>query len=144
MEAKVDPTRLSRWTEFHGYFQNPRPIAGGQAGSFWSWVIDFPKGADESNYLLVTDGVYGDILGCFSSGREEAEFTATVNRQDGTFRAFIPRLCISAGPRGARVSPAWIRASFNLYPNGGHYDYGLKRAYFTDRLFPGDVAVQRR
>jgi hypothetical protein len=142
LEAKVDPTGLSRWTEFHGYFQTP--------GWVWSWVADFPKGADESHYLLINDDASGDLLGCFSGGRDlagspiidESEFTATVNRQDGTFKAFIPRLCLSEA--GARVSPEWIRASVNYYRERSHYDYGSGRAHFTDRLYPGDVAIQRR
>ena len=141
LEAKFDPTRLSRWTEFHGYFHTPISVLPGKAG-YWSWVVDFPIGADESHYLYIEDAAYQEIPGCFSNGGDDAEFTATVNRQDGTFTAFIPRLCISE--QGARVAPAWIRASVNLYPNGGRYDYGLGRAYFTDRLYPGDVAVQRR
>jgi hypothetical protein len=110
--------------------------------AYWSWETEFPTGADESDYLITEDAAYLEIIGCFSKGRDDAEFTATVNRQDGTFRAFIPRLCISEP--GARVAPAWIRASVNLYPNGGRYDYGLGRAYFTHRLYPGDVATQRR
>jgi hypothetical protein len=141
LEAKVDPTGLSRWTEFHGYFHTPISVLPGKAG-YWNWIVDFPKRADESHYLWIEDAVYQDIPGCFSNGRDGAEFTATVNRQDGTFKAFIPRLCISE--QGARVAPAWIRASVNLTPNGGRHDYDLERAYFTDRLYPGDVAVLRR
>ena len=117
-------------------------MAGTTTDAYWSWVIDFPTGADESHYLAIEDAAYQEITSCFSKGRDDAEFTATVNRQDGTFKAFIPRLCLSEP--GARVAPAWIRASVNLYPNGGRYDYGFGRAYFTHRLYPGDVAIQRR
>jgi hypothetical protein len=153
LEARiVDPIRLSQGEAiFHGYFQSSQPILGGEAGSFWTWEIRFPSGADESPYLIIMDTAYQELYGCFSKGRGrmgvgratvDAEFTATVNREDGTFKASIPTLCVSEA--GARVSPAWIRASFNFYPSGGRYDYGFGRAYFTDRLYPGDVAIQRR
>jgi hypothetical protein len=67
--------------------------------------------------------------------------TATINREQGIIKAAFPSPCISE--QGVDIAPRAIRASVNLDPIGSPND-GADTAYFTDRLVPGDVAVQRR
>ena len=67
--------------------------------------------------------------------------TATANRKQGIIKAAFPSPCISE--QGVDIPPRSIRASVNLDPIGTPYE-GTDSAYFTDRLFAGDAAVQRR
>jgi hypothetical protein len=142
VEAKVDPTRLSQGsTSFHGFFQAPFTGAGGR---FWEWEALFPMGVQASHQLRVQNA-YSDYYGCGPQGlgrNATPKFTATVNREDGTIKAVIPSRCISE--QGVEIPPVPIRASVNVDYDGSGDEGGVGTAHFTDPLFPGDVAVQRR
>ncbi len=98
-------------------------------------------GVPESHQITVFNP-YGGLYGCGSQGMGRGFVpTVTVNREHGIITVVIPSPCISM--QGVDRAPRSIRASVNLDTHGSSGS-GVGRGYFTDRLYPGDVAVQRR
>jgi hypothetical protein len=143
VEAKVDPTQLSQGgTSFHGYFDAPSSTDGFGIGRFWTWKALFPIGVQEARQFSVFNPA-SRLYGCGPLGLGRGVVpTATVNREHGIIKAAFPSRCISE--QGVEIPPRSIRASVNLDPLGSPQEGGVGRAHFTDPLFPGDVAVQRR
>jgi hypothetical protein len=142
VEAKVDPTSLSQGgTSFRGYFDAPSSADPNETSRYWEWKALFPVGVRESRQLSIFNP-YGGVYGCGSQGMGRGVVpTGTVNRERGIIKVVFPSRCI--GAQGLQyVPPTSIRASANLDPIGTPNE--VRTAYFTDRLFPGDVAVQRR
>jgi hypothetical protein len=142
VEAKVDPASLSQGEmSFRGYFDAPSSALPGETGRFWHWRAIFPMGVQESHQFTVINP-YARIYGCGAQGMGRGYVpTATADRKQGIIKAAFPSPCISE--QGVDIAPRSIRASVNLDPIRTPYE-GTDNDYFTDRLFPGDVAVQRR
>ena len=143
VKAKVDPTPLSQaGARLHGFFDSPSTAEPLSASRWWAWKAMLPMGVPESHQVTVQNAVT-DIYGCGSQGMGRGVVpTITVGREHGIIKVVIPSRCISE--QGVDMAPKAIRASVNLDTYGNPDDIGVERAYFTDRLFPGDVAVQRR
>jgi len=143
VKAKVDPTPLSQaGTRLHGWFDSPSSAQPfGEASRFWSWKALFPVGVQESHQIFVFNP-YGGVYGCGPQGVGRVVPTASVDREHGIIKVVIPSRCISV--QGIDRAPRSIRASVNLDFIGTPDDGGAGRAYFTDPLFPGEVAVLRR
>jgi hypothetical protein len=144
VRAKVDPTLLYQaGTRLHGWFDSPSTAeAFGEASRWWAWKALVPMGVPESHQITVFNP-YGGVYGCGSQGMGRGVVpTVNVDRQHGIIRVVIPSPCISV--QGIDRAPRSIRASVNLDAYGSSDDSGHGSAYFTDRLYPGDVAVLRR
>jgi hypothetical protein len=143
VKAKVDPTPLSQaGARLHGFFDSPSTAEPLSASRWWAWKAMLPMGVPESHQVTVQNAVT-DIYGCGSQGMGRGVVpTITVGREHGIIEVVIPSRCISE--QGVDMAPKAIRASVNLDTYGNPDDIGVERAYFTDRLYPGDVAVQRR
>jgi hypothetical protein len=143
VKAKVDPTPLSQaGTRLHGWFDSPSSTSGGDTGRFWSWKALFPLDVQESHQIFVFNP-YSGLYGCGPQGMGRGVVpTATVDRERGIIKVVIPSPCINE--QGVPIAPRSIRASVNVDSIGSPDDGGVEMAYFTDPLFPGDVAVLRR
>jgi hypothetical protein len=143
VKAKVDPTRLYQaGTRLHGWFDSPSTAEPVDARRWWAWEAIVPMGVPQSHQITV-ENAYPDVYGCGSQGMGRGVVpTVTVNREHGIITVVIPSPCISM--QGVDMAPRSIRASVKLDTSGSSDDSGHGTAYFTDRLYPGDVAVQRR
>lgn len=143
VKAKVDPTPLyQEGTRLHGWFDSPSSAEPVDTSRWWAWKAILPMGVPESHQITVFNP-YGGLYGCGSQGMGHGVVpTVTVDREHGIVTVVIPSPCISM--QGVDMAPRSIRASVNLDTYGSSDDSGVGRAYFTDRLYPGDVAVQRR
>lgn len=143
VKAKVDPTLLSQaGARLHGFFDSPSTAEPLDASRWWAWKAMLPMGVPESHQVAVQNAVT-DIYGCGSQGMGHGDVpTVAVGRARGIIKVVIPSRCISE--QGVGMAPKAIRASVNFDTFGDPDEIGVERAYFTDRLFLGDVAVQHR